>query len=211
LENINIIIDSILDDFISGFNIQKINYKKIFEKYTTVQMLDYYNSSSFYYVKKDYDDISDTDCPQVLEAYENFTSTNKKDYMKLLNLIISEVENYIDNIKLNYYNRVEYAKTVTLSGKEYKSVSVSKIDNAINVLLFNINNNLFYFVSGKLLLSSSGVISGVTTIYTKKYMCPSYIIDIVRNREEFQNDVWELVDKNTFKINKNIFLINYSH
>lgn len=212
MENISTIIESIVDDFIRNYKVKKIIYQKIFSQYSDAEIIHYYQSTSFTQIKNDLSDLGDTKCPQVLESYHNFSTINKKNYTNLLNLIISAVETYIDDIKFKQYKHIEYARLVNLSGNDYQSIVISEVNNSKTLMLYNTRNNLFYYIVGDLTLDKSGSILGIDQIYYRKFISPGYIINSIKCGENLEvDDNWELLEKTTLKINKSIFLIDCTH
>jgi hypothetical protein len=211
LENISTIIEKIIDDYTINCVVKKIKYEKIFKNYTDDEILQYHKSLSFRQIKTDYADISDLECPQVLESYQNFSTSNKKNYANLLNLIISTVDSYVVIIKLKYYNSIDYTRILNLSGNSYQSVCISSLVDFTTILLYNTKRNRFYYIYGKMVLSKTGIISGIDCMYSRQYISPGYIINLSKSSQlEPPDNSWDVVEKKTFKITKDTFLVNYT-
>lgn len=144
-------IEAVLDDYYRGIWLDIENYsiynelKKIDAPANTAKVvMEYYAP-----IKQEIEELIQKKTPDLVEAYKNMTLAKKKEYLKLLTLIVDDAEKYINSKKAIRKTRVAKPKSASQQvakvqylkeSAEYKLTSVDPMNivGASELYLFNV-------------------------------------------------------------------------
>lgn len=190
VENISVIINSIVDDFLKSGKNRKLNLPQVFKNYTIDDILFYHKHGEYLHIKNDYEDLCSDD-EYMKDAYKNFSTESKKNYKSLLKYIIDFVENQIQLNNSKKLDKIKYSKFVELSGNMFKSLPLTDINDSKILFTFNVKNNTLLIIFGNLDIDDNGVVTGIEQIFSKKLICPYFVIEGLTNQTITTREILE--------------------